>query len=70
MAETIEVKWDAKAESVLLDNIEFYPPIGINKHFNILSISSRLNRTCGKEFSPEEVQNRLSRYFKLEDVCF
>ena len=63
------VLWDARAESILLDNIENFPPIGINKYFNMLSISIRLTKNCGKEFTTEDVQKRLALFFKLEDVC-
>ncbi|KAL6075763.1 hypothetical protein QOT17_003458 [Balamuthia mandrillaris] len=57
--------WTAEVELVLFDAVEKYPPIGLNKYFNLLSLRSYLSKRAGVLLECEQIWLHLSKHYNM-----
>ncbi|KAL1936305.1 hypothetical protein VTP01DRAFT_439 [Rhizomucor pusillus] len=61
-----EIEWDASMELALLSAVARCKPVGMHKHFRIVSIQHQFKQRTGKSLSLKEIWERLSAYYGLE----
>ncbi|ORY95734.1 chromatin modification-related protein EAF7-domain-containing protein [Syncephalastrum racemosum] len=60
------VEWDAGMELAFLSVVARCKPVGIHKHFRMLSIQRQFTQKCGRPFSVKEIREKLGDYYSLD----
>ncbi|KAI9497793.1 chromatin modification-related protein EAF7-domain-containing protein [Zychaea mexicana] len=58
--------WDVNLELTLLNAVARCKPVGIHKHFRIISIQRQFNERSPTQFSLQEIRDRLSDYYSVD----
>ncbi|KAF7731005.1 hypothetical protein EC973_001051 [Apophysomyces ossiformis] len=59
-------EWDASMELALLNAVARCKPVGIHKHFRIISVQKTFNQQSPVHCSIKEIWNRLSDYYGMD----
>lgn len=60
------VELTAEIELHLFDIMEHYPPLGINKYFNVLNMRTYIDNLCGVNIPATQLVEWLRTYYNLE----
>jgi hypothetical protein len=57
--------WTAETELHLFDSIEQFPPLGINKYFNLASLSTCVEQATGVQIPSYKIWSHLKKMYNL-----
>ncbi|KAI8145850.1 chromatin modification-related protein EAF7-domain-containing protein [Fennellomyces sp. T-0311] len=58
-------EWDVNLELTLLNAVARCKPVGIHKHFRIISIQRQFNEKSPTQYSLQDIRDRLSDYYNM-----
>ncbi|KAI7857894.1 chromatin modification-related protein EAF7-domain-containing protein [Circinella umbellata] len=61
-------EWDVNLELTLLNAVARCKPVGIHKHFRIISIQRQFNEKSPTHYSLQEIRDRLSDYYSMDGL--
>jgi methyltransferase-like protein len=58
--------WTTEREVILFENLEKFPPFGVNRQFNLLNLAAYMARMTGLEYTPMFILEHLQESYNLE----